>query len=151
MKKYDPVDVAKYIVNKCFVEEEPVSNFSLQYILYETQLSFIKHCGEPLIDGYFEAWPFSPVLPAVYYRFGGCGAMPITFPFPAAGQTIRSKHKKLIDAVTEDLRKMSPYALSLRKKYYRAWEKTYDDRRGIKQIIPVKMMMKDVKEGYYDE
>lgn len=136
MNRYEPVDLAKYIVNRCNEEKEPINNFRLQIILYEVQLESIRAYGEPMIAAAFEAWKFGPVIPAAYYRFGTFGTMEINFSFPEAGQAIAPEHKTLIDRTTETIRRLSMYRLWTREKQYHAWEKTFDEGRGFKKEIP---------------
>ena len=121
MNRYEPVDLAKYIVNRCNEEKEPINNFRLQIILYEVQLESIRAYGEPMIAAAFEAWKFGPVIPAAYYRFGTFGTMEINFSFPEAGQAIAPEHKTLIDRTTETIRRLSMYRLWTREKQYQAW------------------------------
>ena len=71
------MDAAKYVINLCAAENEPISNLQLQTILYYIQAAFYKHFGRPCFDDNFEAWMFGPVLPEVYYQYCGAGVYDI--------------------------------------------------------------------------
>ena len=81
------VDLSKYIVTKCAVDDCPISNLQLQKILYYIQKYFLKHDSIAFYDD-IEAWQFGPVVPSSYYRFCGFGAMPIDLMVFAGHKTL---------------------------------------------------------------
>lgn len=145
---YYPVEVAKYIVNKCTAEWHPISNFCLQFIMYETQLESFRHLKYPLIGGHFEAWTFGPVMPYAYYRFGTFGGMPIDLRFQDAGYVFEPGVKAVINKVLAHLGGLKPYELSKRKDWYMAWRETYQDGKGLKNIIDNKLIERDAKRTW---
>lgn len=70
------LDVSKYIITKCVKDSNPISNMTLQKILYYINRQYIQHYEE-LFPDIFEAWAFGPVIPSVYYQYCGFGSMPI--------------------------------------------------------------------------
>lgn len=70
----DPRSVANFIIKLAEVENKPVTNLSLQKIVYFVHGLFLKRFGRALISGYFEAWKFGPVHPMLYDSFKGYGS-----------------------------------------------------------------------------
>ena len=81
---YKAIDLSKYIVTKCIVDGCAISNLQLQKILYYVQKDFLQRDFVAFSDD-IEAWQFGPVVPVVYYKFCGFGAMPITSTFEVRG------------------------------------------------------------------
>jgi uncharacterized phage-associated protein len=75
---YSAEQAAGYIVEKCIRDGQLISNLQLQKILYYAQRVFLQ-AGSRLFDDDFEAWPFGPVVPSVYYKYCAYGTMPIDF------------------------------------------------------------------------
>ncbi|WP_413709765.1 type VI toxin-antitoxin system SocA family antitoxin [Rhizobium sp. Rhizsp82] len=74
----DPRAVANYIVELAHEDARPVTNIVLQKLVYFSHAFFLLENGRPLVTGYFEAWTYGPVHPAVYKAFREFGAKPIT-------------------------------------------------------------------------
>jgi uncharacterized phage-associated protein len=51
-----------------------VSNLALQKLLYFAHAIFLIEQKRPLVSGYFEAWEYGPVHPAIYQAFKSEGA-----------------------------------------------------------------------------
>jgi len=49
----------------------------LQKVLYFIHGKYLLETGSPLIDGYFEAWPYGPVHPLIYETFKDFGSGPL--------------------------------------------------------------------------
>ena len=64
---YAALDVAKYIVDKCTSDKQPVSNLQLQKILYFLQKKYLIDEKRILFSDEIQAWQFGPVVPEVYY------------------------------------------------------------------------------------
>lgn len=72
---YDPRAVANLILDEAERREIAVSNLALQKLLYFAHgLHLITTDGRPLVTGYFEAWQYGPVHPAVYRAFKSAGS-----------------------------------------------------------------------------
>lgn len=135
---YSALDVAKYTVSKCVSEQKPISNLQLQKILYYIQKEFLK-IDKQAFDDNFEAWQFGPVIPTVYYRFCGFGAMPITSQYDDI--VINNEDKEIIDNVIEKKRGRNPWDLVMdTHKTGGAWDQVYDHGEGLKKVIPISLI-----------
>ena len=74
---YDALEIAKYIISKCFKEGVPVTNLRLQKLLYFIQLESYKRNFRLMFDDDMYAWQFGPVVPDVYYEYNMYGGSPI--------------------------------------------------------------------------
>jgi uncharacterized phage-associated protein len=74
---YDPRVVANAIVRRAMNEGLEVTHIALQKLLYFAHGMFLLRHRRPLVSGYFEAWTYGPVHPAVYAAFKGSGSGPI--------------------------------------------------------------------------
>lgn len=54
-----------------------VSNLKLQKLMYLAHMTYLGRTGEPLFNGFFEAWDFGPVEPSIYRKVRHCGSQPI--------------------------------------------------------------------------
>ena len=104
---HSALEVSKYIVNKCTVENFPISNLQLQKILYYVQKEFFKknlRCFSEEI----EAWQIGPVVTDVYYYFCGYGAMPILMEYEIK---IEKNYSEIIDKIVGKNRGLMPWQL----------------------------------------
>lgn len=101
---YKAIDIAKYVVNKCTIEDYPISNLQLQKILYYIQKDFLKLDMEAFSDE-IEAWQFGPVVPEVYYYFCGFGSLPISLEFSI---DVCNDFKDIINPIVEEKKKIKP-------------------------------------------
>lgn len=140
---WDAVDLAKYIVTKCTRDNCPISNLQLQKILYYVQKDALHRTGQPLFYNAIEAWKFGPVVPAVYYRFGCFGAMPIDMIY----STIKEPEEDIkgnIDRIVEEKRKLSPWVLvNDTHKEGGAWDRIFDGGNGNREEIPRDLIAKE--------
>lgn len=75
---FDPRIMANAIIARAAGEQLPVTHIALQKLLYFAHGLFLVRHRRPLISGYFEAWTYGPVHPAVYAAFKASGSDPIT-------------------------------------------------------------------------
>ena len=75
---YDPRAIANLILDEAERRGMQISNLALQKLLYFAHGAWLTKTGRPLVSGYFEAWQFGPVHPAVYRAFKPAGANPIS-------------------------------------------------------------------------
>lgn len=75
---FDPRAVANAILSRAMTEHLPVTHIALQKLLYFAHGLFLLRHRKPLVSGYFEAWNYGPVHPAVYAAFKSSGREPIT-------------------------------------------------------------------------
>lgn len=138
---YSALEVAKYTVSKCVLDKKPISNLQLQKILYYIQKEFLNKNKKAFNDD-FEAWQFGPVIPEVYYRFCGFGAMPITSRYDDI--YISEEDKKIIDCVVETKRGKNPWDLVTdTHKFNGAWDQIYKNGAGYKDVIPISLIEKE--------
>jgi uncharacterized phage-associated protein len=74
---YDVRAIANLLLQYGRDEGLPLSNLSLQKVLYFAHGLFLSRYDRPLVDGYFEAWENGPVHPLIYHAFKHFGSSPI--------------------------------------------------------------------------
>ena len=138
---YSALDISKYIVSKCTHENCPVSNLQLQKILYYIQRAFLRQDRIAFSDE-IEAWQFGPVVPNVYYKFCGFGAMPITSVFENI--LIMANDLSMINKIVEDKRSLDPWDLVAdTHKPNGAWNQIFQNGIGNRNIIPRELIKKE--------
>lgn len=136
--KYSAEIVAGYTVSKCINDGLPISNLQLQKILYYIQKRYLRD-DETAFDDDFEAWQFGPVIPLIYYKYSGFGAMPIDI--SDSNYEISSKDKDIIDPIIKSKRKLDPWDMVKdTHKPGGAWDQTYQNGKGNHKIISKKMI-----------
>src|SRR5215216_2283072 len=78
MVEYDGREIANFILDYCDSRDRPVTNLSLQKIVYFCHVWSLINLGRPLVRHKFEAWEFGPVLPYLYREFKTFDRSPIT-------------------------------------------------------------------------
>lgn len=135
---YSALDVAKYVINKCTVENHPISNLQLQKILYFLQLKYLVDNGRVLFTDEIQAWQFGPVVPEVYYQYCGFGSMAITMNYEI---NIDVDDSNQIDAIVEQKRCKNPWDLvEETHSEGKAWAIIYRNGLGNHMIIPVELI-----------
>lgn len=66
---YDPRAVANLLLDVLATKGPPPTHIQLQKLLYFAHGRFLLAEDQPLVSGYFEAWEYGPVHPAVYQAF----------------------------------------------------------------------------------
>lgn len=137
---YEAVHIAKYIINKCTIDQHPISNLQLQKILYCIQRDFLKN-DMLAFDDDFEAWQFGPVIPEVYYLFCGFGAIRIRMKYDL---DIGSDYAALINPIIERKRLLNSWDWSEDiNATGKAWDKVYSNGSGNHKVIP-KQIVKNI-------
>lgn len=127
--------LARYIVDKCTNDGQPITNLQLQKILYFIQLNFIKIMNVAAFNEDMEAWQHGPVIPEVYSEYSYCGGTPIFQTYEGIEKEIKGGiGKEIIDTVVELAREMNPWDL-VRASHAEGtpWQQVYN---GMKTIIP---------------
>lgn len=75
---YKALAVANAFIKKALEAENPPTQMKLQKLIFYAHGWCLGLKGEPLIDEKFEAWPYGPVVPAVYHTFKTYGRTPIS-------------------------------------------------------------------------
>jgi uncharacterized phage-associated protein len=91
---YDPRAIANLMLDEGHRNGRPITNLALQKLLYFAHALFLIERKRPLVSGYFEAWEFGPVHPAVYQSFKDARDKPITF---------RAEKRNLVTSATEEI------------------------------------------------
>jgi uncharacterized phage-associated protein len=101
----DPRIVANYMLDVAAAKGIPVTNLALQKLLFFAHAISLVERKNSLVSGYFEAWQYGPVHPAVYQAFKASGAHPIDFRADALNPVSRARTSlaKLDDAATRDI------------------------------------------------
>ncbi len=74
----DPRSVANCIINFAGEYRKPITQLSLQKIIYFIHGKYLIENNAPLVSGYFEAWRYGPVHPLIYSSFSQHGSNNIT-------------------------------------------------------------------------
>jgi uncharacterized phage-associated protein len=74
---YDPRAVANLMLDEADKRGWTITNLALQKLLYFAHGIHLTKTKRPLVSGYFEAWQYGPVHPAVYRAFKPSGSAPI--------------------------------------------------------------------------
>jgi uncharacterized phage-associated protein len=74
---YDPRAIANLMLDEADRRGWEITNLALQKLLYFAHGIYLTKTKRPLVSGYFEAWQFGPVHPAVYRAFKPAGSAAI--------------------------------------------------------------------------
>lgn len=109
---FSAIELARYVVDKCARENEPVSNLLLQKMLYFMQFAYCAATeGSLLFADEFEAWTYGPVLPEVYREYSYFGASPIDEKYDKTLLPELEDLQEFIDDGIVDLRGRYPWDL----------------------------------------
>jgi uncharacterized phage-associated protein len=137
--KSNTLELAKYIINKCTCEDNPISNLHLQKILYFIQRAFLKNDKIAFQDD-IEAWQFGPVVPTVYYHYCGFGAMKINRKYDI---NLDGLDMKLADKIISE--KSIKYPWDLVEETHekgKTWDVIFKDGVGNKDTMPLDLIKK---------
>lgn len=136
---YNITDLSDYIVNKCVLDKQPITNIQLQNILYCIQRAFLKQ-NRIAFNRAIEAWKFGPVVPEAYYRYCGFGAMPITMTYNST-LIMNSIDRQIIDNIIESKRNLEPWEWENEiRKPLGAWATTRAKHKNNNDIIPASLI-----------
>ncbi|WP_425446664.1 Panacea domain-containing protein [Dethiothermospora halolimnae] len=136
--QYSALEIARYIINKCTVENSPISNLQLQKILYFLQKEYLVNRNSVLFSDEIQAWQFGPVVPEVYYQYCGFGSMAITMNYEVE---IGADDISIIDRIVNEKRCKNPWDLvSETHVDGKAWAIVYRDGIGNHSIIPTELI-----------
>ncbi len=134
------ISLARYIIDKCMKEGEPISNLQLQKILYYIQVAFLKEFDILCFDDSIEAWRFGPVVRDVYNKYCGFGALPICETYND-NLDYSEKEFVIINKIIEEKRKAKPWDLVKDTHASgKAWDKIYEGGFGNRCEIPIKLL-----------
>lgn len=137
--KMKGLDIAKYIVDKCYREGKPVTNLHLQKILYFVQGEYYRQTKKFLIEDDFLAWQYGPVLREVYDEYSWYYSSRI---YESYSIEIPEDIRSIIDPIIEEKRNKPAGALvNETHKLGSAWSKCYDKNK--KTVIPRDLIKAD--------
>jgi uncharacterized phage-associated protein len=101
----DPRVVANYILDIAAQRGVTMTNLKLQKLLFFAHAIALTERKTKLVAGYFEAWQFGPVHPAVYQAFKAAGPEPINFRADALDPVSRVRRPlpTLTESATRDI------------------------------------------------
>lgn len=140
---YDALEIAKYIISKCFKEGAPVTNLRLQKLLYFIQLESYKRNFRLMFDDDMYAWQFGPVVPDVYYEYNMYGGSPILLNYD--NLDIQLNDRILINRVIKENNNTPIWQLvNNTHKEGGPWAITID-KFGLRTVIEKKLIMKEAE------
>lgn len=133
--RHSAMEFAEYIIDICTRMENSISDLKLQKVLYYIQLAFISSRKEDAFTDEMEAWPYGPVVRAVYDAYSSYGSTKICLRYEKS-DVFDEAEKKIIHFVllqcleenVWDLVEMSHVANG-------PWDKTYQNGKGYKKVI----------------
>lgn len=137
---YSALDIAKYVITSCSVQDQPVSNLKLQKMLYFLWVDFYKTTGRMLFEDNICAWKLGPVVPEVYYAYCHYAGTPISLFYDT--NYIRGEDQKILNDIisrylpvpANDLVERTHVAGS-------AWHTIYQDGAGNRKVIPFELII----------
>jgi uncharacterized phage-associated protein len=116
---YDVRDIANFILDFSDERGVPISNLSLQKLLYFVHGWFYSLYDQPLIKNKFEAWQYGPVQRVIYDQFKSYKSDPIKgsrakYIDPLSGNTVYREpklskdHASIIIGVLEKYQRYTP-------------------------------------------
>lgn len=143
------MDISSFQIAKkiCELGNWNVTNLSIQKILYFCHMFYLgKTNGKPLVNEFFEAWDYGPVLPNLYkeLRMFGANSVESVF-FYKINSLENEKINSLIEPIAKDLVKRSAWQLvALTHSRNGAWAKNYVP--GMNECIPNEDILIEYKE-----
>lgn len=142
---YNAMDVANFILSKCYEMDKPISNLQLQKILYFAWIGFYKATGRTLFWDNICAWQFGPVVPEVYYEYCAYGGRPINI---RCETEIEFEDQSIINDLVDKYVDI-PVNILVDKTHRPggAWDIIFSGGNGNRQVIPFDLIkMKECGE-----
>ena len=137
---YSAMEIARYIITKCFNLGQPVSNLKLQKMLYYLWVDFYKKTGRKLFFDNICAWQLGPVVPDVYYEYCSYAGRPILGEY-ATG--LACEDEKILDSIISDYIDIPANVLVGKTHAHgTAWDSVYRNGEGNRKIIPFDLIIK---------
>jgi len=141
---YNAMEIADYIINRCYEENKPVSNLQLQKILYFVWVDYYRQTGKTLFGDSICAWQFGPVVPEVYYEYCAYGGRPINI---RCETEITQEDALIIQNIIAEYIDIPVNVLVDRThKKGSAWDMVYQGGNGNRNVIPFQMI-KEIECG----
>ena len=143
---YRAIQIARYIIDLCNREGNPVSNLELQKILYFLQVYYMRrHDGLPLFEDEICAWPYGPVVPDVYYTYNGYGGAVIRNSYDTSD--VSNADREALQEPILRLKQKGPWTLvDMSHKADGPWDVTYKDGMGNRKVINPGLLLTDTNK-----
>lgn len=136
---YDALQVARYVITRCFEAGKPVSNLKLQKMLYFLWVDFYKKKAKKLFLDDICAWQLGPVIPDVYYEYCSYAGRPI---FARYESEINACDEKILDELIEKYVNISATELVAKThELGTAWDEIYRNGLGNREVIPFSLII----------
>lgn len=143
---YNAMQIANYIINKCYEEKNPISNLQLQKILYYAWVTYYKKTKKTLFVDNICAWPLGPVVPEVYYEYNVYGGRPINI---RCETELDCDDAAIMDEVVKKYAQIPVNILvDMTHAKGSAWDKIFKNGEGNRQIIPFDLIKSTTQEIY---
>lgn len=138
MAKYKAIDIAKYVVDRCYEHKNPISNLQLQKILYFLWIDYYEETSESLFKDHILAWSLGPVVPEVYNEFKQYGASRIQKQYNIE---LTARDKRIVDRSVDHNARFSAYDL-VNRSHIRggAWDTIFNNGKGDRYLIPYSLI-----------
>lgn len=123
---YNATDIADYII-EISEKDIPVTNLTLQKLLYYTQVMSLVNTGEPIFIDDIVLWKHGPVIPNVYYKYLNYGIKHLKKPI--CSPDIDNDTKKTIEFIYKELKHYNIWELVEMSKNSNPYK--YSNKKGI--------------------
>lgn len=127
---YDALDIAAYVVKRCYKTNTIVSNLKLQKMLYFLQAEFLVSKNEMCFRQEIVAWTFGPVVPDVYRKYKIYGGAAIPYLENNRIINLSEDDKTIIDRIVEICSKYSASDLMEITHKQKPWIDAYSQGDG---------------------
>ena len=139
MMSYTALEIAKYIISTCSKKNRPISNLTLQKLLYFAWIYYYSKTGNSLFHDDICAWQFGPVVPDVYYEYCSYAGMPISQNYST---DISEDDKALLDNFIEEYACYSASTLVERTHTLgKPWSMIFRNGIGNRSVIPYSLIV----------
>ncbi len=137
---YSALEIAQYIITRCFDLNQPVSNLKLQKLLYFLWIEFYKKTGRWIFSDNICAWQLGPVVPEVYYEYCSYAGSPIRLSYSTS---VESGDREILNDIISDFLPVPANVLVSRTHTPgSAWDVIYQNGAGNRKIIPFELIIK---------
>ena len=137
--KYSAKEIARYVIEKCYKDEKPITNLTLQRLLYCIQIECLKS-GLMAFSDDFVAVKWGPCVMDVYYTYCAYGASTI-FGMNRDNIDLDLEYKQIIDMIIESKRELMPWEFV--EEYLTEespWAIIFENGKGNNETIPIALL-----------
>lgn len=131
---YSAMAVANYIINRCYQNNNPISNLQLQKILYFMWIDYYNATDKTLFWDSICAWQFGPVVPEVYYEYCVYGGRSINI--QCETEISKADEPFLDDIIDAYITIPVNVLVDMTHRKNSAWDIVYQGGSGNRNVIP---------------